>query len=239
VGGRSTTAVVILLLACASVHVSAQNSGDRDAEIAARLQFVEHALDAGRKSADRWWYGWLAAYGAAGIVQTSFAVTVEDSHQQQDLAIGALTSFVGAAGQFVFPLQAGRFARTLRTMPEGTADERRAKLAKGEAFLEKAAEQEAFGRSWKSQASSLAVNGGAGLATSLLFDRPARDGLITFAIGQAVSELQYFTQPLKAVRDLAAYRRQRGALGGTPLSRARPSWSFSLSASHFSASLVF
>ncbi len=231
---------MIVLLACATVSVGAQNSGSPpDAEIAARLQFVEHALDTGQQAVDRWWCGWLVGYGAAGIVQTSLAVVVDDSHQQQDLAIGALTSLVGAAGQFVFPLQAGRFARTLRMMPDGTPDQRRAKLTKGEAFLEKAAEQEAFGRSWKSQASSLAVNGGAGLATSLLFDRPARDGLITFAIGQAVSELQYFTQPMKAVRDLAAYRRQRGHFAGAPLSRARASWSLSLSTSHVGVSLVF
>jgi hypothetical protein len=231
--------VVVVLLTCTTVSVGAQSSGATDAEIAARLQFIEDALDTGQKAADRWWYGWLAAYGVAGIAQTSFAVAVDDSHQQQDLAIGALTSFVGAAGQFVFPLQAGRFAGTLRMMPEGTSDERRAKLTKGEAFLERAAEQEAFGRSWKSQASSLAVNGGAGLATSLLFDRPARDGLITFAIGQAVSELQYFTQPMKAVRDLAAYRRQRGSFAGAPSSRRRASWSLSLAASQISVSLVF
>ena len=148
-----------------------------------------------------------------GVTKGSPVLATDDTHQRQDLAIGALTSFVGAAGQFVFPLQAGHFAKLLRTMPGGTPEERRAKLMAGEEYLEKAASQEAFGRSWKSQASSLAVNGSAGLATSLLFDRPAKDGLITFAIGQAVSELQFFTQPMKAVRDLATYRRQRDVLG--------------------------
>ena len=227
--------MVASLVACASVSVGAQNAtGTTDAETTARLQFIEDALATGQKAADRWWYGWLAAYSAAGIAQTSFAVAADDTHQRQDLAIGALTSFVGAAGQFVFPLQAGRFARALRAMPGDTPDERRARLAAGEAYLAKAAEQEAFGRSWKSQASSLAVNAGAGLATSVLFDRPARDGLITFAIGQAVSELQYFSQPMKAVRDLAAYRRRQGGVPGTPAS-----WSLSFSASHVSISRVF
>jgi hypothetical protein len=83
------------------------------------------------------------------------------------------------------------------------------------------------------------VNGAAGVATSLLFDRPAKDGLITFAIGQAVSELQFFTQPMKAVRDLAAYRRQRDVLGRASASRARAVWSLSLSASHVSISRAF
>jgi hypothetical protein len=230
---------VIVLLVSATVSVGAQTTTRAtDAETTARLHFIEDALDTGQKAADRWWYGWLAGYGVAGIVQTSFAFAVDDSHQQQDLAIGALTSFVGAAGQFVFPLQAGRFARTLRTMPDGTPDQRRAKLTRGEAFLEKAAKQEAFGRSWKSQASSLAVNAGAGLATSLLFDRPAKDGLITFAIGQSVSELQYFTQPLKAVRDLTAYRHQ-GSLAGASAGRPPATWSLSVSASQISVSRVF
>jgi hypothetical protein len=160
-------------------------------------------------------------------------------HQRQDLAVGALTSFVGAAGQFVFPLQAGRFAQALRAMPESTPEERRVKLASGERYLEKAAEQEAYGRSWKSQASSVAVNAGAGLATSLFFERPARDGLITFAIGQAVSELQFFTQPMKAVRDLATHQRQGNAASRASSSLARASWSFSLSASRISISRTF
>lgn len=231
---------MLVVFACATVSVGAQNtSSGTDAENTARLHFIENALDTGQKTADLWWYGWLAAYGVAGIAQTSFAVATDDTHQRQDLAIGALTSFVGAAGQFVFPLQAGHFAKVLRMMPGSTPEERRAKLMTGEEYLEKAAAQEAFGRSWKSQASSLAVNGGAGLATSLLFDRPAKDGLITFAIGQAVSELQFFTQPMKAARDFAAYRRQRGVLGKSSSSRARAAWSLSLSASHISISRIF
>ena len=230
--------VLLAVLLCTTARVGAQGvESATDADNTARLQFIEHALDAGQTAADRWWYGWLAAYSAAGIAQSALAVTTDDSHQRQDFAVGAMTSFVGAAGQFVFPLEAGRFAKALRAMPGETPEQRRAKLASAESYLERAARQEAFGRSWKSQASSLAVNAGAGLATSLLFDRPARDGLITFAIGQAVSELQFFTQPMKAVRDLAAYRRQHP--GSRQASRAGAVWSVSLSASHVSVRRTF
>lgn len=227
-----------MLLIGAASRVNAQNS-DADVENAARIQFIQRALDSGESTADRWWYGWLAGYTVAGVTQSAFAWRTDDRHLRQDLGIGALTSFAGAAGQFVFPLHAGRYARSLRTTPGDTPEQRAAKAKVAEGYLEKAAAEEAFGRSWKSQASSLAVNGTAGLLTSLAFDRPARDGLVTFAIGQAISELQFFTQPRAAVRDLAAYRRQRTTLGRGDAAGAPPAWSISVSPLRFQVSYVF
>src|SRR5436190_7060659 len=98
--------VIVMMLACASVNIDAQAGGAAsDAENTARIQFIERALDAGQRSADLWWYGWLAAYSAAGVAQSASAAVTDDRQLRQDLGIGALTSFVGAAGQFVFPLR--------------------------------------------------------------------------------------------------------------------------------------
>jgi hypothetical protein len=131
------------------------------------------------------------------------------------MLVGAATTAFGAGGQLVFPLQAGRFATRLRAMPADTPEARRAKLAAAEGYLRKAAAQESFGRSWKTHAMAAAVNLAAGLTIWLHYDRPAEDGLVTFAIGQIISEVQIFTQPMRAVRDLREYEQRSdfGAVG--------------------------
>ncbi len=135
------------------------------------------------------------------------------------MLVGSVTSALGAAGQIVFPLEAGRLAARLRVLPDATPEERRAKLASAESILRLSAAQEASGRSWKAHAVAGAVNLAAGLVIWRHYDRPARDGLVTFAIGQLISEVQIFTQPTRAIRDLQEYERRvgfdrAGALGG-------------------------
>jgi hypothetical protein len=49
------------------------------------------------------------------------------------------------------------------------------------------------------------VNAAAGIVTAAAFHRPWTDGLVTFAAGEAVSLLNIFTQPRRAIRDLAGY----------------------------------
>src|SRR5215831_11943336 len=124
---------------------------------------------------------------------------------RQDMLVGAVTTALGAGGQLVFPLQAGRFAVRLRAMPTDTPEARRVKLAAAEGYLRKAAAQESFGRSWKTQTMATAVNLAAGLTIWLYYDRPAKDGFVTLAVGQIVTEAEIFSQPMRAVRDLREY----------------------------------
>jgi hypothetical protein len=105
----------------------------------------------------------------------------------------------------VFPLEAGRFAMRLRGMPADSLETRRVKLDAAEDYLRRAAAQETFGRSWKTQAMATAVNVAAGLWISLYYHRPARDGIVTFAVGQIFTEAEIYSQPMKAVRDLEEY----------------------------------
>jgi hypothetical protein len=179
-----------------------------DAEVTNRVAFIESALDAGRPAADLWWYGWLAGYGAATAGQIAVCSSTDDQKQRQDMRVGAYNAALGAVGQAVFPLEAGRFAARLKELPAATPEARRAKLAAAEDYLRRAAAQERLGRSWQPHVLSAAVNLGAGLAIWQHYDRPARDGLVTFAISQLVSEIQIFTQPMRATRDLREYEKR-------------------------------
>jgi hypothetical protein len=213
IGKAASVFAILLLLAVQLAAQEASNLGD--AEVTNRLAYIQNSFDGGQKAANLWWYGWFIGYSAATVGQVAVYSGSDDEKQRQDMLVGAVTTALGAGGQIVFPLKAGRFAVRLRAMPADTPEARRVKLAAAEGYLRKAAAQESFGRSWKTQAMATAVNLAAGLTIWLHYDRPAKDGLVTFAIGQIISEVQIFTQPMRAVRDLKEYEQRSdfGAVG--------------------------
>ena len=215
------SAVVVAALLLPAGRVAAQDAKSlSDTEVANRLAYIQRSLDAGQKSADLWWHGWLIGYGVATFGQVVAGTGTHDVTQKQDLLVGAATSGLGAIGQVVFPLDAGLLAVQLRALPAETPEARRAKLAAAEGFLRRSAAQEALGRSWKAHALAGVVNLAAGLVIWRHYDRPARDGVLTFALGQLVSEVQIFTQPTRAIRDLREYEHrsdfERAAATGGP-----------------------
>ncbi len=232
-------AAAILMIQLGAPAVRAQSTEPSDGEVSTRLAFIQEALDAGRAGANRWWYGWLAAYTAGTAGQALAAAASTDESTRQDLFIGAATSALGAAGQVVFPLQAGRFASRLRALPGDTAIERRAKLRAAERFLKQAAREESYGRSWKSRLLSLSVNAAAGLTTSVGFNRPAIDGVVTFGIGQAISELQLFSQPMRAAHDYERYTNPAPAQRDAIAPRPHATWSLAVAPAGFRITRTF
>ena len=219
------TAVVAALLCIMAGQAMAQGTRDLpDREVSGRIEFIQNALDEGQHAATLWWDGWLIGYSVATFGQVASQSGTNSEKQNQDLLVGAATTGLGAVGQLVYPLDAGRVAAQLRAMPGDTPEARRAKLESAEGFLRRTAAQEAFGRSWKTHAISGVVNLAAGLVVWRHYDRPARDGLLTFALGQLVSEVQIFTQPTKAVRDLREYEARSDFGRGGATGSAHSTW---------------
>ena len=220
---KAASAVVALcILAGSTVAGEARDFSDR--EVGGRIEFIQNALDEGRGTADLWWHGWLGGYGAltAGeAIAHSRAITEKD---KQDALVGAITSAFGVVGQFAMPLEAGRFAGRLRQQPADTPEARRAKLEAAEGFLRRAAAQEELGRSWRMHAISGAVNLGIGLFLRLRYNRPASDAFTAVALGQLVAEVQIFTQPTKAVRDLREYEARSDFGRGGATGSAHSTW---------------
>jgi hypothetical protein len=195
-----------------------------DSEVANRLEYIQSSLDGGQRAANLWWYGWLIGYGGATAEQFVAHSQADTRKQRQDTLVGYVTSSFGVIGQLVAPVEAGRLAVRLRAMPGDTPEARQAKLAAAESFLRRSAAQEEFGRSWKMHAITGAVNLGIGLFLWLRYDRPARDGIAMFVLGQLVSEVQIFTQPMKAVHDLREYERRPDFGHASALGAEHPTW---------------
>ena len=228
-----------VLFACA---VRAQDAAPpTDQQIVERLSFITKALDAAQPRAKTWWYGWISAYAAGTAVQGGLAAahwndvkivdgrTERDRGFAEDMLVGGATTALGVGGLLIDPFLPAYGPGRLRSMPDTTAEERRTKLAAAEDLLRRCARREREGRGWRTHLLNIGVNAAAGLATAAAFHRPWTDGLLTFAAGEAVSLLNIYTQPLRAVRDLeeyeAAFLGRPGTAGAGP--RPGAAWTFS------------
>ncbi len=192
-----------------------------DDEAQARLGFIAQALAAAQPRARTWWYGWIAGYSAGTVVSWGLAKAhwkdskpdpanpdgprIRDREFAEDMLVGGATFALGVGGLMISPFTPASAAAKLKLLPEETPDNRRIKLLRAEELLRQCAKREKEGRGWLTHLLNIGVNAAAGVVTSVAFDRPWTDGLVTFAVGESVSLLNIFTQPTRAIRDLEAY----------------------------------
>ena len=236
---RGFSCLVLLILAISwSAAFAQEPAGPPDEQVSERLSFIEDGLHSGQPRARTWWYGWIAGYSAGAVVMGGLAAghwndtrldpqtqrKVHDRDFAEDMLVGSGTFALGVAGLLVDPFRPANGPDRLRAMPDGTPEERRLKLEKAEDLLRQCARRERDGRGWRTHLLNLGANAAAGLVTVWALDRPWSDGLLTFATGEAVSLVNIFSQPRRAVRELnnyevkylrkqAAYIMPRGSAG--------------------------
>lgn len=203
---RALGALVMLLMVLCQEERAAAAPPD-DAEVAARIRFIEQRLDAGTAAADRWWYAWYSIYGGLAVGQAVVAIAVTDPGTRTDNVVGAVSTSLGIVPLGLSPLEARFAAGRLSAYPESTPAERRAKLRAGEAMLRSVAEEERFGRSWVAHLLGNGVALASGIVLGVGYDRPA-SGIFNFGAGVALTEVQILTQPTQGIDDWREYRRK-------------------------------
>jgi hypothetical protein len=210
-----------------------------DPMIRERLETIQRMFDKGKVNANRWWNGWLIGYGAATVIQSTTMLVADDLSTRQDLALGAATTLLGAAGQLVTPDIAGHAADRIREIPGNTREEMTDKLTEAEGLLKECALQEKKGRSWKTHALYGIVNLGSGFVTWIGFDRNFKAGLGNFALNMVISETQLWTQPSKAISDYDNYRKKYDGCPEEALNRYNLSWSVNASPGRITLRIIF
>jgi hypothetical protein len=225
----------LVLMGVLSGGALAQQTADlSDEQVKDRLGFLESTLVSAQPRAKLWWYGWIAGYSAGALVQGTLAAANwdkkgDDRDFAEDMLVGGATCALGAGGLLISPFVPAYGPSGLRSMPEGTPEERRAKLLRAEELMRESARREKEGRGWLTHGLNLGVNVAAGLVTVLVFDRPWSEGLLTLAISESVSLLNIFSQPRRAQRDLKNYEiRYLGKPGSYREGAAEPTWYFSV-----------
>ena len=171
---------------------------------AARTSFIQSRLDQGTDPARQWYYGWLVGYSVAAAVQGSIGIATHDEALRASMLVGAAGSALGTLSVIAFPFPPTHAASELRASDGLTLQQRHAFALES---LRTCAEAERQGRSWLPHALGVAVAAAQGLVLWVGFDQPI-DGAESAAVSLVVSEAQIFSQPVRAVDDLARYDHQ-------------------------------
>lgn len=232
-------ALVLQLWPWASARAQQPQVSDEQAK--ERLSFIETALNGGKPNAKTWYYGWLAGYSASAVTMGILAgvhwddttlegtESVPDQEFAQDMLVGGATFALGAAGLLLDPFVPAYASKKVGRLPDSTPEERQLKLERAEAYLRACAKREVRGRSLTTHLLNIGVNAAAGIVTSAAFHRPWTDGLSTFAVGEVISLVTIFTQPMRATHDLANYEAKYLGKTGTVVT-AEPERKWTLSA---------
>jgi len=205
--------VLALLLgpaACASTSFSlapaatpAISPPQTDAELDARLHFLEERLDAGRRHAETWYYGWLG-FNAACLAYTTASASVDSARSRSFDIVNASEAAVGVADVLLLrPLPGREGADPIRGPADASPADKVARLTKGEQILVAAAQRADDRSSWINHLGNLAFNLlGGGILLALHEDHYAA---VAAASGTAIGEVYIWSEPSRARQDLDDY----------------------------------
>lgn len=226
----TVVAVVTTDLLAAPREQAGGNAGAKE-----RIDYIQTALDLGKKNAQIWWGLWIAGY--AGLAAGQYALSgmagsysrneTRSAQLRTDFHLGKKSTFprkeqwvnylVGGAKctlslgmLLVMPFTPAYALGRLAAMPEGNNEEIGRKLTEAERLLELCARKEKMGRAWWKHLLGAGVNA----AGSIIIWRcqkgrdPWKDALISFFSGMAVFEATIWTQPTRAIEDWDSYRQK-------------------------------
>lgn len=211
---RSLLTVFAVMVMLTGIPGKSYSDSASSNDVSERIQYIQKSLDDGTGTAKLWWYGWLAFYAGATIVPLTAALTTKNETLQVTGGVSAAESLIGFCGMFVMPFASRSAADELRSMPENTPEERSKKLSAAEDLLKKSAEDEIAGKSWVQHSLGVLVNAAGALVIWKGYESRIKkaggqsweQALISFVVGTGVSELQIWTEPVKAISDYKGYK---------------------------------
>jgi hypothetical protein len=197
------SALLPLILISTSTSIS-----DRDLD--ARLAFLDESLQAPQQHAKIWWWGWLAFYSAAAVVEAARIPLVKSTDedaaaQRADLALSTVKAIGGVLSIVLRPLDAMEGAHLMRRVEGSGRDAKLVRLAVGEAALERNTRESERSFSWLRHTILVLANVAHGLIVWLGYDDLQR-GAISTGLGLAFGELVIWTQPWEPRASLEEYQ---------------------------------
>ena len=182
-----------------------------DAQLDAKLRFLEERLDESVTHAKAWFWGWMSVFVVSAGVQGARLALVDSADadataQRADLVITIVRSALALGNHLLrYRIKVRDGADPMRAI---SGDDRRAKLerlAMGESLLEDYAAESERRYSWIRHALSAAVNLAGFFILWLGYD-DLTQGIINSAVGLVVGETIIWTQPWQPVSALEDYR---------------------------------
>jgi len=175
-----------------------------DSELDARIAFIEDRLEAQRKHAYYWQWGWTGFYGAGLVVQSVRAGLSEDNEHQADYVVSAIKAAGGTARMLLAPHPGRNGADEIRAMGGSTREAKARKLAKAEEVLLATAKASDRRFSTKAHAANVLINlAGGAIVWGLGAPSAALEATL---VGITVGTANILTSPWDGDDDLAAYK---------------------------------
>jgi len=197
-------------------------AGLSDAELDARLAFLEQRLDDGEQYAKYWQWGWTSGYALGIVYGTAKSISCcstrksgdsnsvsGNSHKSRvNYIVTAAKSTIGTTRLLLTRHPGRNGADAMRAIEGDSREARLARLAKGEQILQSVAERAKERWDWKSHAGNVALNlAGAGFILGFGRDSDAWESL---GVGIGVGTLNILTAPKRGIQDLNDYETRFG-----------------------------
>jgi hypothetical protein len=174
-----------------------------DAELDARLHFLEERLDDGEHRAKYWQWGWASFFSGSVLYGTGRAIASDHAKGRVAHIVSAAESVIGTAHQFFWPLPGRNGADPMRAIPGNSREAKIARLAAGEAELLAIAARTKDRTDWKYHVGNVALNAaGAGAIFAYGHDS---DAWVALGTGIAIGEISIWTAPNRGRQDLDDY----------------------------------
>jgi len=196
---------VLSLLICSSVTAFAAEPASSSPEnYQLRKEFIESRLEGSQQHALYWQNGWSTFYALSAVAQTALWIDADNHDDRINYSIGALKSVGGLADLLLRP-HPGRYgAGPLLDLPEGTPEQRQARLERSEMLLMDSATRADSRRTWQPHLKVAGVNLIAGALIAAFGD--TGDALTSTALGIAIGEANIWTQPVRPEEDWREYQ---------------------------------
>ena len=197
--------IVLFLVTIAFPAAADQKPQLSEEEMEQRLAFITERLNAGQTNARAWQYGWSGFFAASTGFQLYLVHRSNDSDNETQYTVGAIKSAAGLAMMLLRPLPAVKGAQPVEDMPAVTPSQKADRLQTAEDLLRLNARRAHERKSWLRHLASIAVHLVGSTAIAALGD--IKDALVSNATGIAISQLHIWSQPYRAIDDLADYER--------------------------------
>lgn len=190
-----------------------------DGETAARIRFIEEALEANRSYARYYYAGWLSFY-TLGVGFSSYGAALNERGERAVHILSAIKAVGGIGRTLLWPPSARAGAAASRALPARDDEQCRHRLQLAEQTLRRNARQAGLRWNWWPHLINLAIHvGGAVIVGETWGAR--RDAWGQAALGETVGEAIIWSFPWQAADTLEEYERRFPASGLPPEPRLR------------------
>jgi hypothetical protein len=221
---RTKTSIVVpVILVGLAFHTNvpaamAQDEATEMRELDARITKIQAALDDLRTPIGRYYVSWVAIMSTVALSQGALALFVADETKER--ATFWVASGAGLAGllSVVAPSYPGFYASgSLRSMADGTLQQKRDKLVVAEELLEAEARSIERSRGFWAHVPGVLLAAGAGLYLGLAYDDNLPGALRVSGVVLLLSELRIWTRPTRGREYLQSYKNERPAVSLLPV----------------------